>query len=103
MPVIWCFMKTIAGSFHGGKKYVGHLAFLWSLNGCRSRRYSVDKNSKTTSLTSFIVHCSRTRTCFTIFSSVSVVDFEQVNASWVCQFNLSLSANCLRDTWKVLS
>ena len=27
--------------------------------------------------------------CFTPFSSVSAVDFEQVNASWVCQLSLS--------------
>ena len=29
-------MKTIAGSFHEGKKYANQLVILWSLSGCQS-------------------------------------------------------------------
>ena len=42
--------------------------------------FIVDKNTKTTSLASFLCFYRRLLPCFTLFSSVSVVDFEQVNA-----------------------
>ena len=46
----------------------------------------VDKNTKTMSLTWFWCLYRRLWTCFTLFSRVTVVGFEQVNGSWVCQF-----------------
>ena len=46
----------------------------------------VYKNTKTVSFTSFWCFYRRLWKCFTLFSSASVIDFEQVNASWLCQF-----------------
>ena len=41
-----------------------------------------NKNARTTSMTSFWCF-HQLGACFTSFSSVSIVDFEQVNANWL--------------------
>ena len=43
----------------------------------------------------FKVYNKNTGACFTPFSSVSVVDIEQVNVSWVKYINFKILAKCV--------
>ena len=45
----------------------------------------------------FTVNNKDTRTCFTLFSSVSIVEFEQVNVSWVEKNGLRSNKVSFRD------
>lgn len=45
LPVIETQPFKVTDNFLGGKKYAGHLIFLWSLNGCQSCIHLVNKTS----------------------------------------------------------
>ena len=66
-----------------------------------------NKNTRTTSLTSFWFACFSFRICSTLFSSVSIVDFEKVNVNWVTNFKATNKTLILMfhiyPKWKVLS
>ena len=46
-----------------------------------------NKNTRTTFIDVFLVFLLVTLNIFHTFSSISIVDFEQVNVSWVCSNN----------------
>ena len=58
---------------------------------------NINKNTRTTSLMSFWCFYYWLGTYFTPFSSVSIIDFEQVNVSWVLLEKIAIIKNHARN------